>query len=516
VTKSISQFLPSDYQQNPEKFSWPVARDDIALVRDKFIKQIILISKNPQKEHHKYYKILGLLWVNQVIQAYHFLSACDAFKTAHIKPNFDGDCGFMRAIWNGDKPELPDYLNSLEQGLSSEPAFILFLKGLKRNFTPNPLKYKPNFLVNFDNDIIVSSTGELIFKHAENILKPLIYIPRSFWFKNHMPISRQSDYDFEEFFNIIEEAFGDKRTLITDIYKDWFKEIYTRSISACHAHIHYLQSNPNIIPKNLWIGSGGVMWDRIMKFVVTENGGSVTGHDHGSGIGHMVSKSRALSECNDCHYFVPFNKDKEMFSQALDHDFLFEDLPEITPIFQSQTTMDTSSHRPLQNIKKILVIPYGPDQNTSRFLTTPHDSVKSDFLIRILDQLKKLDYDVTLKPHPHCPLPLSKQYLEEHDITLATGNIEAAFNKTDAVLFLHHYTTTFREAFIHGLPIILIDPQFEKWVPDAFEKLKKRCSIIPSYYDENNRIQINFTKLEQEIKDASNRMDRAYFETYYQ
>ena len=77
MTKSISQFLPSDYQQNPEKFSWPVARDDIALVRDKFIKQIILISKNPQKEHHKYYKILGLLWVNQVIQAYHFLSACD-------------------------------------------------------------------------------------------------------------------------------------------------------------------------------------------------------------------------------------------------------------------------------------------------------------------------------------------------------------------------------------------------------------------------------------------------------
>ena len=37
--------------------------------------------------------------------------------------------------------------------------------------------------------------------------------------------------------------------------------------------------------KRLWTGSGGNIWDLMLRHAVLEVGGEVTGHDHGGGSG---------------------------------------------------------------------------------------------------------------------------------------------------------------------------------------------------------------------------------------
>ncbi len=499
--KPVSLYLPPNYEQEPDAFSWPVSRDDVVSVRNRFIQRIIQISQKPTAEHHRFYPVLSLLWVNHIIQSFHLLLANARLDHADVTHYLSGDTGFMRALHEKHTPETPAYIPLLETGLPKHNAFLESLRGIKRLCSSNPLSYKPFSLINFEKDIVVSSVGELILRHAKSNHSPVYYVPRNYWFHEIQEQETGLCGDTKEFLQIIHECFGHESRLLTPFIEEWLSEIYTRTIRSCSIHTQRLLDNPDHLPKNLWIGSGGVIWDRIMKFAVKENGGQVTGHDHGNGIGNVKSISRALSECNDCDYFVTFAPNQEIFSKAIDNNFLFSDLPKIISLQDDHSAKDTPVNTTNNDskINKVLVIPYGPDGNTARFIVTPHDSVKSDLLAQTLQRLKEWGYSPCLKPHPDCPLPLSQEYLEQEGVELFTGSIDDAFNDTDAFLFLHCYTTTFRESFVYHKPIALIDSGYEEWIPKSLEKIKKRCTVIPSNYDNKNRITLDWNQLHSAI-----------------
>lgn len=513
---NASRFLPYDYTLNPEAFFWPVARTDVVHVRNHFIKKMIDISKTGDKPYHALYPVLSLLWVNHIIQSYQILLACHLFKEQGKSPHLTGDKGFLRAAYNDTAPPIPEYIFLLENGAPLDNPFIESLRGVKRALSKTPISYKPLCLMDFKNDIVISSTGELIFKHAQEQQRPLFYVPRGYWFKTIDKNLLAPEFDCNEFINVVKESFGAYASLLTPAFVRWFKEIYTRSMRAIWIHIDRIQSTPHSIPMRYWMGSGGVMWDRIMKHIVKSNGGLVTGHDHGSGIGHIKSISRALSECNDCDFFVSFAHNKDLVLQAFDKNYLFNDIPDIITLNNRQKhkaalSLKTSN---AENIRKILIIPYGPDENVARFIATPHDSVKVDLLIRVINKLQTWGYDVYLKPHPGCPPPLENSYLEQSNIHLLSGTIDDAFKNTDAVLFLHNYTTTFREAFSHNMPVILIDSSYEEWVEDAYQKLEARCSIIKSFYDTQNRICVDWDQLKIGIETSVTKNDSEYSNNY--
>ncbi len=515
VPDTTSTYLPDTYQDAPSSFSWPVSRDDIVGVRNKFMASMISYAKEKKHPDHELYPVLSLLWINDIIQCYHFLNACNDIRQNGKEPNLNGDTGFMHAAWNQTPPTIPPYVNILEDGPKKPNPVLETLRGIKRYFAHSPVSYKPTILMNFDHDIVVNSIGELIIRHAEVNKQNIYYVPRSQWFRSTQKASSGSNPDSDTFIAIVKACFSDKSALLTEPFETWLREIYLRTICACSIHIKRLNDAPEALPKKLWIGSGGVMWDRILKYVVKKNGGTVTGHDHGSGVGHFKSISRALSECNDCDTFIPFSQDATLFPRAIDQDYLFDKMPQIQTLPAVHQKAPNTALKGENTIKKILIIPYGPDGNTARFVVTPHDSIKVDFLVRTIEKLNHWGYEVHIKPHPHCPMPLNADYLKEHNVTLHQDTIASAFFDTDAALFLHCYTTTFKEAFTHNMPLILIDSQYETWTDGALEKLQKRCSVIKSKYDSQNRINLDWEALHNGIKEAPKKNDSAYFDTYY-
>lgn len=515
----VSQFLPEYYAQEPDRFFWPVNRNNVVKVRDKFLLSLLEHVKQSADAdpYTQYYYIMSLNWSNHIVQFYHFLKAKKEFEKKGIEPYLDGDSGFFKTICDGKKPPMPPYLDLYYQGTESKSLWLEPLRLLRANLVSDGLSRKPLCMVNFEKDIIVNSTGPLVFKHAKSIDERVFYLPRSVWFKpvDAMPHDHKIDTDI--LIDMVRDSFGEDADLLTRDIEEWFAELFSKTLYVCDIHVKRLLANPKKLPKKFWMGSGGIFWDRMLKYAVKKLGGHVTGHDHGSGAGHVKSVSRTIGECIDCDVFVPFSRHSHLFTDAIQPEFLLDGhIPKVKTLeFSHHSTEPVHTKKPQNNPPKILIIPYGPDQNVPRFLTVPHDSVKTDFLVRTIKQLKEWGYHVSIKPHPHCPKPLTNECLEELGCGQMGGSINDAFEGADIILFSSIYTTTFREAFDANKPIVLIDMHYEQWVPGAREKLLKRCAVVDGDYDENGRIHFDWGTLKEAIEVSPSKDDTSYYDTYY-
>ena len=521
----ISDFLPDYYDDSPERFFWPVQRDNLVAVRDRFVSKITNTVRHGKSDNSyaDFYGVFCLHWTTHVIKFYHFLKPRQGFQEQGEQPFLSGDSGFFQAIVEGRAPETPAYIDWLYRGIDAQSPYLAPIRFLKSLISGQGILQKPTALINFQDDVVLTSVGPLMFKHAAQTQESPAYVPRSFWFK---PIKATEEevkaVDCSELIDFVRESFADDVDLFDDMAVQWFSDLFSKSLYACDVHVRRLLDQPKKLPHNLWIGSGGVFWDRILKYAVSKNGGHVTTHDHGSGVGHVKSVSRTIAECNDCDIFIPFAHDGDIFKNSIVPDYLLSGkTPKVQILKHEDNRQDFSCDFKLDventDIKKqkILIVPYGPDQNTARFLTTPHDSVKVDFLVRTLKQLRSWGYAIAIKPHPHCPEPLSSAFLSEMDVRQVEGDIKKAFAGADIVLFFNMYTSTFREAFECKKPMVLIDMGFEEWVHEAKEKLDKRCAIVDGAYDDQARILIDWGDLRRAIETASTKTDNSYYKTYY-
>ena len=125
-------YLPPNYDTDPDAFGWPVSRNNIVCVRDRFIQRIIEISQNPREDYHQLYPVLSLLWVNHIIQSYHLLVANSLLSPDEVENYLGGDTGFWQAIHEQKMPEIPGYVSLLERGLPKHNPFLESLRGIKR------------------------------------------------------------------------------------------------------------------------------------------------------------------------------------------------------------------------------------------------------------------------------------------------------------------------------------------------------------------------------------------------
>lgn len=133
-------------------------------------------------------------------------------------------------------------------------------------------------------------------------------------------------------------------------------------------------------------------------------------------------------------------------------------------------------------IKNVMII---EDPLTPGFQPWPY---YLDFNIRKAKVIAKLkDIKLILKKHPD-RLKESEGVYDNYYDEMITTPFEKVYDKADAYIFPHIGTTTFGFAVFTKKPIIIFEHMFKYiWEP-VHESLRKRCRVIPSWYDENSRI----------------------------
>lgn len=108
------------------------------------------------------------------------------------------------------------------------------------------------------------------------------------------------------------------------------------------------------------------------------------------------------------------------------------------------------------------------------------------------------------KPHPrsHCPIPLA--FTEELGARLLTERFERVL--ADAVMFDSPMSTTFG--------VVLIDLGKAVFRREAPALLEKRCRIVKTWFDQENRLQTDWDELHRAIEESRDLSAPAFFDHY--
>jgi len=261
---------------------------------------------------------------------------------------------------------------------------------------------------------------------------------------------------------------------------------------------------------HLIAGNMGNSFIRSLCIAARERGGSITSFSHGGQLGIYYYPATTFSEFALSDEFVTYTRrSAELFgiTQA-----------QHSPIRGNRVkieSVETEEYRELwkrygskplpKKIKKIMIIGSTHDTKQLRRPQAPgsFSPIHMDLELRVIDLLKKSDYEIIYKPHPVTILD-AEEIFEKDTKVLSKGYFQDYLESVDAFLFIFIRTTAFPIALCTNKPIIAfkMDERHEtfKPVPEAIELLSKRCRFVRGDFDERNRISFD----EREFSNALN------------
>ena len=110
-----------------------------------------------------------------------------------------------------------------------------------------------------------------------------------------------------------------------------------------------------------------------------------------------------------------------------------------------------------------------------------------DLQYRIAKLIKQLGYKLIYKVHPDRAVEVGDLFSTVAD-SLETRPFEDVWDSADSYVFTHPGTTVFGQTVLTTRPMLLVDLKNNNWNLQGYEHLKLRCQMVPSFYDNVNRI----------------------------
>lgn len=231
---------------------------------------------------------------------------------------------------------------------------------------------------------------------------------------------------------------------------------------------------------------------RIISSAVRETGGKVTGFAHGNDVGARdtslsswiefpfvdtfvtyTQKSAELMRLRKEKYSPPPDIELNIISADFNHYFQQWRLFKIQPLSK--------------RVRNIMLIGFSMDPYRYSELPGGLALIRLDLELRLIETLKLGGYRVIYKVHPDRTHEAHGIFDKYADVVL-TEYFERVLDRADAFLFGHVDTTTFGIALLTNKPVVVLNPETQKWFPEPFKLIKKRCHIIHTWFDERNRL----------------------------
>lgn len=313
----------------------------------------------------------------------------------------------------------------------------------------------------------------------------------------------------------VEDAFRVGGEALPASLGEAVRERLDAGLVAARRHLATVQARP--LPAELWTGTGGDLWTRVVQASCRGTGGRVTGHDHGLGSGHLDHAAKGLSDLAFCDTFVTFTAAQaEGLRRSVRPDRTFQDkAPDIVAL-PSRTWhgRGRARGRPRDLVRRVMYPSSFYNGDRVHYAIQVPDVVQVDWEARLFARLADWGFDVLHKPHPgSITLPPAWLGRLPRVRTLAEP-FEQVMHLADVLVVLSPQSTAMVSALRAGLPLVFVDLGLFHWWPEARRLFERRCAVIGGEFDEDGRIQVDWDALRAAIAEAPRRMDPAFEEAY--
>lgn len=418
-----------------------------------------------------------------VLRALYYKTVLDRFDEQNISITPPEEYYFVHALKQGDlgaflAPTLKNQFKLNEEKLNSLKCLkdIVNKRKIRRSFV------KPAAL--FLNTPIVSFWSKELEHFATQ--ETACYVPHSFWFPTSLP-----DLDDQKI-PIVDRVALEISEALSKRYpaaqKAFIQNFIKDLISYFMVHVNYLikKASSKPIPKTYWSGSGGSIFMRIMRYLVTQNGGRVMGFAHGGSLYFLDSPYLNLYEHYLCDRYVYFSDTVPCKPRY--PDFIEKSNAAYHPSLES-FSLDLKSIQCDRNNSMaydVLIVPFEFLSDDNRFMFRPADLIKAQLLKEVVYHLKSWGLNVAVKPHPEFKNETILKFYETLDAEVLWNSFEAALANSQKVLFFYPYTTSLQDTYRAKKEIVLLDSALDEWCLDFENTYGSRIKRVNAPFSNEN------------------------------
>lgn len=519
-------------------FIWPLGRHEVVAVRDA-IPPLVVEAARGEHSPDEEAELLSIVFggfINEVLGLYQAHALNRRLRALGYRAVAPPGTRYLAAVASDAPPWPSPFLDSLERGLPRDSwgvrAMLSRMRTELRWNGPSPAIARP---YDRERDIGAIQRLPLIHRHARAVPEIVRFYDRGQRFgpldgpsARHSWQATPDSVVVDRALEAVHVGFAAGSEELPDYLDGYLRDWLVQAMGLSRVRLTAILNQPGGLPRHLWTGNGGSVWNRIIRHATRRLGGCVTGHDHGNGTGHLVSILPTLTEFESCDTFVTFTPTQaEALLKGLRPDLLIP--PKAPKIIAAPFLRDGSSsakgvhpRRPRPEINgampaiRTIMYPssfYNGDRPNYGVLIP--DIVALDWEARLFSHLNHWDYRVLHKPHPASAGLPPAGFAQAFGGTTLLERFESVMHLADAFLFVSPQSTTFVAMLASGKPMVFVDPGLFEWVPEAYEMLRRRCRIVRGWFDDANRLQVDWDELRGAIQESGDLMDTTFFDSYY-
>lgn len=530
--------LDSDGVKN---YIWPLSQKNLISLNSALLKETRhLIQENlPNEDWH----ILHIIYIEIIREAmvllrsakslnqYESMGLCVKAPVKHFP--------YYNAMKNKESllPVVSSRLSYLTNNLSKPPKHLRPLRWLKLLLDQSVYKRKTVSKV-IDSDIVTFVTSNFMEGHVRKLNKNGKNVTLcAFWEWFDLKNNEIPSLDID--ITNINPAHKELLEKLAEIiekhgypYTNDMAEALTLQTSilcklASFYRNHLLQNHKkNPLPKILWFGSVNEMRARVLRATVQECGGYTIGHDHGRGFAMGVTKGElgtVFDFCDELTVYSTFvakqitEYQKNLFTNgnALNLEGKKVKFTGINNCVISHD--DIKKYNQLITVKKrndkptvMLIAGVFKGEHYAGLNILPPDITTLDFQVRLIKHFTNLGYKVLLKAHPESRISHPDSIFDNLDVERVNGYVEDQLQNVDLIVF-DFMSSALRTLVMTQMPMIYFDLGYSHIVGGNKEYLNNRIEIMTGYFDENNRVQIDWKSFKSAVQNAQEKINDTSF-----
>ena len=481
----------------------------------------------------------------QLIAKNFLLEACTVFQGDALAQRFEAHNVSVQPpsswrcwprLFRGRVPEPPLFLKTLRDGPRKVSLFqrllrpSLLRKALKvfsvqkGGVSIDGLKIEPFMPRLAYRHIIATQRGSVIGQHAAECGEDVYFMRSERWFsqisQEELALARQDlDSNIEKaFIQCVRDAYRKSGVRLSDNTQNYLNGVLLEGAACFSVHYARLLEQKDNLPRRLWTGSFGHLWDSVLGVAVADIGGEVSAHDHGAGSGHTKMIQMPLTEFWGCTHYIAFNEGQAAALRKMAQEFPTLDAkkPKVNGLKSGKQGVSVLPRFEKGNVKvkTIILLASLYDYDRGRIGIGEPDNFWLDWHARLVEHLQGWGYEVIIKLHPESQSP--PDYFEKKTgVEVTQNHFEEMYERGDLFLFDFLYTTAFSVAIKTNVPMLFVDFYGNQFSDDGLMLFEKRASYVLGDC-ENNRAHVDWESLKQAIENASAKCDnREFVETFY-
>lgn len=492
---------------------WPVSLEEIRSVRDEFLRGVQNLLLPQILNASRQAELVSLLiphFIGQLMVSYQAQALLRRDRLAWEQRGDNTHQGLHACFASGVVPRV-HIAAELERGFPEVSVWRKGARSARDFFRTGRIRWgRPKTI---RDEIVTVALGSLIEEHAELCGEKVRYVRIEEWFPkisaNLFTNERIEAALLHEVMQLVDAAFAAGGEQIGDVAAQYLSEWLSVVSKVVSARVEHLSTYPQNVPSTLWRGTGGSFWARLLSHACQSNGGHVTGHDHALGIAMFRTAHDSVIEHICADRFMMWTEGQvKLGRKNAEHGYQLNVRPtELVHIIKtaklpSDTATKTSFSNQAGGVGRRLLyvgtvfsshhIPFNPMQPAA---------VLIDWEARMIVEMSRRGWSVTVKPHPETTIRLPTGY-RQLGADVIEGRFEDVVGNFDVCLFSEGYSTPFYRAIEGKIPFAMADVGVHEWHKEALEALRARCPYVKCVQDSSGRLQVDWDEVSKGLEAA--------------